>query len=205
MPRTATLPDMPPQGADHHFRALEALYASAPVNSLFASRLHIEAESRSRIEFTVDEDETLETVEQLKERFPQLQAPPSDDICYATQNRQSAVKMMAPDCDLVLVVGSTNSSNSVRLVEVALSAGATAAYLVEDREAVHEEWLDGVRTVGVSSGASVPENLVKDVLAWLEERGFPVAERVRAAEESLIFALPHQLRRDEARMMSGGS
>jgi len=154
---------------------------------------------------TLSVDETLETVEQLKERFPQLQAPPSDDICYATQNRQSAVKMMAPDCDLVLVVGSTNSSNSVRLVEVALSAGATAAYLVEDREAVHEEWLDGVRTVGVSSGASVPENLVKDVLAWLEERGFPVAERVRAAEESLIFALPHQLRRDEARMMSGGS
>ncbi len=145
---------------------------------------------------TLSVDETLETVGALRERFPGLQSPPSDDICYATQNRQAAVKLIAPRVDLFLVVGSANSSNSVRMVEVALDAGAPAARLVEDSAAVDERWLEGVRTVGLSSGASVPEILVTDVLAWLAERGFGDVEEVDAAEERLTFALPRELRRE---------
>jgi 4-hydroxy-3-methylbut-2-enyl diphosphate reductase len=132
----------------------------------------------------------------IRARFPQLLDPPSDDICYATQNRQSAVKQIARDSDLVLVVGSGNSSNSVRLVEVALEAGARAAYRVDDASEIDEAWLDGVRTVSVTSGASVPEALVRGVLTFLAERGYPDAQAVRSAEESLIFALPTELRRD---------
>ncbi|NEK87556.1 4-hydroxy-3-methylbut-2-enyl diphosphate reductase [Blastococcus saxobsidens] len=146
---------------------------------------------------TLSVDETLATVDQLKGRFPGLQSPPSDDICYATQNRQQAVKQMAGECDLVLVVGSTNSSNSVRLVEVALDAGARASYLVDYASEIDEAWLDGVSTVGVTSGASVPEILVSEVLDWLAARGFPDVETVKAAEERLVFALPHELRRAE--------
>src|SRR5690349_14773115 len=134
---------------------------------------------------TLSVDETMETVRRLRERFPSLQDPPSDDICYATQNRQLAVKQMAPDCDLVVVVGSANSSNSVRLVEVALEHGAGAAHRVDDATEIDEAWLDGVRTVGVTSGASVPEILVEDVLTWLAERGFGPAEEVVTAEEDL--------------------
>src|SRR3954447_9257361 len=121
---------------------------------------------------TLSVDETLETVRRLRARFPALEDPPSDDICYATQNRQTAVKAIASQVELFLVVGSTNSSNSVRMVEVALASGAGAAYLVEDSTALEEGWLDGVTTVGLSSGASVPETLVVDVLGWLAERGF---------------------------------
>ncbi|MFI5066948.1 MAG: 4-hydroxy-3-methylbut-2-enyl diphosphate reductase, partial [Streptosporangiales bacterium] len=120
---------------------------------------------------------------------------PSDDICYATQNRQVAVKKIASDADLVIVVGSANSSNSVRLVEVALDAGAQASYLVDDAAAIDEGWLDGVRTVGVTSGASVPEELVSGVLGWLAEHGFGDVEEVEAVEERLTFALPPELRR----------
>ncbi|WP_040155202.1 4-hydroxy-3-methylbut-2-enyl diphosphate reductase [Mobilicoccus massiliensis] len=145
---------------------------------------------------TLSVDETMETVRRLRERFPQLQDPPSDDICYATQNRQGAVKKMAADVDLMLVVGSRNSSNSVRLVEVALEHGAKAGQLVDYADEIDEAWLEGVRTVGVSSGASVPEILVNDVLAYLAERGFTDVEPVVAAEESLLFALPNDLRRD---------
>jgi 4-hydroxy-3-methylbut-2-enyl diphosphate reductase len=143
---------------------------------------------------TLSVDETLATVDQLRTRFPGLQSPPSDDICYATQNRQQAVKQMAAECDLVLVVGSTNSSNSVRLVEVALEAGARASYLVDFASEIDETWLDGVRTVGVTSGASVPEILVGEVLDWLAERGYADVETVKAAEERLVFALPQELR-----------
>ncbi|MCW2507147.1 MAG: ispH [Modestobacter sp.] len=143
---------------------------------------------------TLSVDETLATVDSLKSRFPGLQSPPSDDICYATQNRQQAVKQMAGECDLVLVVGSTNSSNSVRLVEVALEAGARASHLVDFASEIDEAWLDGVGTVGVTSGASVPEILVSDVLDWLAERGYPDVETVKAAEERLVFALPHELK-----------
>jgi len=145
---------------------------------------------------TLSVDETLETVDRIRERFPLLVDPPSDDICYATQNRQLAVKEISPAADLVLVVGSGNSSNSVRLVEVALEAGAGAAYRVDDASEIDEDWLVQVSTVGVTSGASVPENLVQGVLSWLQQRGFPAAETVPTAQESLIFALPPELRRE---------
>ena len=144
---------------------------------------------------TLSVDETSQTVAALRERFPQLLDPPSDDICYATQNRQAAVKQIAADSDLVIVVGSGNSSNSVRLVEVALDAGAKAAYLVDDASKVAEAWLAGVGTVGVTSGASVPEDLVSGVLSRLAESGFDAVEEVEAVPESMRFALPHELRR----------
>jgi 4-hydroxy-3-methylbut-2-enyl diphosphate reductase len=145
---------------------------------------------------TLSVDETMETVSRLKERFPLLQSPPSDDICYATQNRQQAVKDIGAACDLVIVVGSTNSSNSVRLVEVALDAGARASYLVDYAKEIDEAWLEGVETVGLTSGASVPEILVTDVLAWLAERGYAEVEEITSAEERLVFSLPQELKRD---------
>ena len=145
---------------------------------------------------TLSVDETNVTVEALRQRFPLLQGPPSADICYATQNRQVAIKMVASESQLVLVVGSRNSSNSVRLVEVALGAGASAAYLVDDASEVSEDWLDGVTTVGVTSGASVPEDLVDGVLAWLASHGFGDVQTVSPVEENLVFALPPELRRD---------
>jgi len=145
---------------------------------------------------TLSVDETMETVAKIRLKFPELLDPPSDDICYATQNRQQAIKQISAGSDLVVVVGSANSSNSVRLVEVALDSGAAAAYRVDDAGELDEAWFDGVTTVGVTSGASVPEDLVDGVLDWLAERGFPPAEPVRTAEESLIFSLPKELRRD---------
>lgn len=145
---------------------------------------------------TLSVDETMETVRRLRERFPKLQNPPSDDICYATQNRQLAVKAMAPRTDLMIVVGSRNSSNSVRLVEVALEHGARAGYLVDYADEIDEAWFDGVSTVGVTSGASVPEILVRDVLTYLADRGYEDVEPIVAAEESLLFSLPNELRRD---------
>ena len=145
---------------------------------------------------TLSVDETMQTVDALRERFPLLQAPPSDDICYATQNRQAAVKTIAPDVELFLVVGSANSSNSVRMVEVAAAAGARAAHLVENAAAIDERWLAGVTSVGLSSGASVPEILVREVLDWLAERGYGRVEEVSHTEERLAFALPQELRRD---------
>ena len=145
---------------------------------------------------TLSVDETMTTVAALRKRFPALQDPPSDDICYATQNRQVAIKQIAPQADLVIVVGSTNSSNSVRLVEVSKEYGAKAAYLVDYATECKEEWLDGVETIGVSSGASVPELLVTDLLAWLAERGFGEVETVTAMEEHLMFAIPQELRKD---------
>ncbi len=145
---------------------------------------------------TLSVDETMAVVKALRERFPELLDPPSDDICYATQNRQMAVKEISPAADLVIVVGSRNSSNSVRLVEVALEAGAKASYLVDDASEIQEAWLEGASTVSVTSGASVPEDLVEGVLRFLAERGYPDAKAVHTAEESLIFALPPELRKD---------
>ncbi len=145
---------------------------------------------------TLSVDETMATVKAIREKFPLLLDPPSDDICYATQNRQLAVKEIATDSDLVIVVGSRNSSNSVRLVEVALEAGAGASHLVDYAHEIDEAWLEGVETVSVTSGASVPEELVQGVLSFLAERGYPDARAVHSAEESLIFALPPELRRD---------
>ena len=138
----------------------------------------------------------METVDALKEKFPQLISPPSDDICYATQNRQLAVKQMGAEAELVIVVGSRNSSNSKRLVEVAKLAGSREAYLVDYASEIDESWLEGVTTVGVTSGASVPEVLVEEVLEWLSQRGYGDVELVKAAEESITFSLPKELRRD---------
>ncbi|WP_245858995.1 4-hydroxy-3-methylbut-2-enyl diphosphate reductase [Luteimicrobium subarcticum] len=143
---------------------------------------------------TLSVDETMETVRRLRDKFPTLQDPPSDDICYATQNRQVAVKKLAPECDLVIVVGSANSSNSVRLVEVALEAGARTSYRIDRAAEIDPAWLDGVTTVGVSSGASVPEILVEDVLRYLAERGYGDVQEVRTATEDLMFSLPRELR-----------
>jgi 4-hydroxy-3-methylbut-2-enyl diphosphate reductase len=144
---------------------------------------------------TLSVDETMERVDQLRARFPELRNPPSDDICYATQNRQVAVKAMAAECDLVLVVGSRNSSNSKRLVEVARQAGARAAYLIDFAHEVDEAWLGGVTTVGVTSGASVPEELVTDLLHWLADRGWCEVQEITTASEKVTFALPKELRR----------
>ncbi|WP_189887805.1 4-hydroxy-3-methylbut-2-enyl diphosphate reductase [Streptomyces xantholiticus] len=155
---------------------------------------------------TLSVDETMETVDALKTKFPGLVSPPSDDICYATQNRQTAVKQMGAEADLVIVVGSKNSSNSVRLVEVALGAGAKEAHLVDFADEIDEAWLEGVSTVGVTSGASVPEVLVEGVLEFLSQRGFEDVEIVKAAEESITFSLPKELRRDlraEASRLAG--
>jgi 4-hydroxy-3-methylbut-2-enyl diphosphate reductase len=145
---------------------------------------------------TLSVDETMERVDELRDRFPGLQNPPSDDICYATQNRQVAVKAMAPECDVVLVVGSQNSSNSKRLVEVAVQAGARTAHLIDYASEIDEEWLTGADTVGVTSGASVPELLVQEVLAFLAERGWADVQEVTTANEKLTFALPRELRQD---------
>ncbi len=147
---------------------------------------------------TLSVDETMETVRRLRTRFPQLQDPPSDDICYATQNRQVAIKKVARGADLVIVVGSANSSNSVRLVEVALEHGAKAAYRVDYADEMRQEWFDGVETVGVTSGASVPEVLVDQVLADLAGAGYRDVEQVKTAEEDLIFSLPKELRHDSS-------
>ena len=148
---------------------------------------------------TLSVDETMQTVDRLRTRLPLLVNPPSDDICYATQNRQQAVKQIAAEADLVIVVGSANSSNSVRLVEVALEAGSRAAHRVDNAREIDPDWLtDDVRVVGVTSGASVPELLVDEVVGLLSERGFPPAEEIRLTDESLVFALPPELRKDLA-------
>ncbi|GAB2916073.1 4-hydroxy-3-methylbut-2-enyl diphosphate reductase [Streptomyces mayteni] len=160
----------------------------------------VEVKDPSRVvwlsQTTLSVDETMETVDALKRRFPLLNDPPSDDICYATQNRQTAIKQVATDAELVLVVGSRNSSNSARMVEVALGAGADAAYLVDNADEIDEAWLAGVTTVGLSSGASVPELLVDGVLAWLAERGYGQVDVVQPMRESIQFSLPKELRRD---------
>jgi len=145
---------------------------------------------------TLSVDETMETVAILKERFPDIQAPPSDDICYATQNRQEAIKVIASQADLVIVVGSQNSSNSVRLAEVALEYGAKVSHLIDYAEEIQDHWFADVETIGVTSGASVPEILVKDVLATLAEHGFRDVQEITAAEETLLFSLPPELRKD---------
>lgn len=145
---------------------------------------------------TLSVDETMQTVVKLRERFPKLQDPPSDDICYATQNRQTAVKAMAPECELVIVVGSRNSSNSNRLVEVALGVNADAAHLVDYADDIDPSWLDGVESVGVTSGASVPEILVRGVLERLAGHGYETVYPVTTANETLVFALPREIRPD---------
>ncbi|MFD9624189.1 4-hydroxy-3-methylbut-2-enyl diphosphate reductase [Streptomyces virginiae] len=149
---------------------------------------------------TLSVDETVATAVRLGERFPALVSPPSDDICYATQNRQSVVKQIAPASDLLIVVGSKNSSNSVRLVEVGLGHGARAAHLVDFADEIDERWLEGIATIGVTSGASVPEVLVQDVLAWLAERGWDDVQSVHSGTETQQFSLPRELQRTRAEL-----
>lgn len=165
-----------------------------------ASAADLEVENPDKLvwlsQTTLSVDETMQTVNALQGRFPDLMSPPSDDICYATQNRQVAVKEIARGSDVVIVVGSGNSSNSVRLVEVALEAGAGSAYRVDSAQEIDPTWFDGATTVGVTSGASVPDVLVNDVLDSLKELGFGTVEEVTTAEETLVFALPPELRRD---------
>ncbi|MDR1791656.1 MAG: 4-hydroxy-3-methylbut-2-enyl diphosphate reductase [Propionibacteriaceae bacterium] len=140
---------------------------------------------------TLSVAETDETLAKLRERFPKLVDPPRDDICYATSNRQQAVAAIAAQADVVIVVGSQNSSNSRRLVEVALASGARAAYLVDQAAEIDPAWLENAQTVGVTSGASVPEDLVGEVLAWLQARGYPPAQELAVTKETLVFSLPH--------------
>ncbi len=153
---------------------------------------------------TLSVDETMETVRRLRARFPEISDPPSDDICYATQNRQVAIKKVAAEADLVVVVGSRNSSNTMRLVDVSLEAGAAAAHRVDYADEIDPAWLDGVSTVGVTSGASVPEMLVREVIAWLGERGFDDVEEVTTATEDLLFSLPKELRTEHDSRSLGG-
>jgi 4-hydroxy-3-methylbut-2-en-1-yl diphosphate reductase len=179
----------------------EALDATVIVESV-ADAEAIELPDGTRLAYitqtTLSVDETREIIEALRRRFPQIEGPAREDICYATSNRQWAVKELLDQVGLLLVVGSRNSSNSVRLVEVALDAGAAAAHLVDDVSHIDEGWLDGVHTVGVTSGASVPESLVQGVLSWLAERGYGDVEEVASAAETLTFALPPELRREVA-------
>ena len=183
---------------------VEGTAGEAPDNVFVIEKIEDVADIRVRDEkkliwlsqTTLSVDETIETVRQLKERFPLLVDPPSDDICYATQNRQVAIKEIAGKCDLILVVGSTNSSNSVRLVEVALECGASAAYLIDYAAEVDPAWLTGVSTIGITSGASVPEILVTDLLNFLRDYEFTDVEVVTTAQETLLFSLPAELRKD---------
>jgi 4-hydroxy-3-methylbut-2-enyl diphosphate reductase len=145
---------------------------------------------------TLSVDETMQTVLKLREKYPTLQNPPSDDICYATQNRQVAIKKVGAESDLVIVVGSANSSNTVRLVEVALEAGAKAAYRVDFAHEIKDEWFEGVETIGVTSGASVPEELVSEVLDYVANIGFGDVRTVQTAEEDVQFSLPAELRKE---------
>ena len=168
----------------------------------------VEVEDPTRLvwlsQTTLSVDETMETVRRLRTRFPHLQDPPSDDICYATQNRQVAIKKVAAGADLVIVVGSVNSSNTVRLVDVALASGAKAAHRVDYAEEIDPAWLDGVTSVGVTSGASVPEVLVRDVLAWLADAGYADVVEIETAREDLMFSLPKELRVEgDARSLGG--
>jgi 4-hydroxy-3-methylbut-2-enyl diphosphate reductase len=143
---------------------------------------------------TLSVDETRSTVDMLKRKYPNLVSPPSEDICYATQNRQSAVRELAGHCDVVLVVGSANSSNSVRLVEVALDGGAGSAYRVDSADEIDPDWLADATSIGVTSGASVPDELVQGVLDQLVAWGWPRASEDRIVDETLSFTLPSQVR-----------
>jgi len=143
---------------------------------------------------TLSMDETASVVARLRERFPLLAQPKSDDICYATQNRQDAVKALAERCDLVLVVGSETSSNSKRLVEVARERGV-ASHLIDDASGIDPAWLAGVTTVGLTSGASAPEDLVEGVITWFRARGEVVVDTVMVVEEDVEFAMPSVLAR----------
>src|SRR5881392_2076181 len=161
----------------------------------------LEVEDPERVAYisqtTLSVDETTAIIARLRERFPAIVGPRTDDICYATTNRQAAVRQMARECDLVLVIGSRNSSNSNRLVEVARDHGAEA-HLIDNEVLVREEWLEGKRTVGISSGASAPEELVKRLVNWFRQRGTNDVEEFDVVQEDVRFMLPKEIRRELA-------
>ena len=161
----------------------------------------LEVEDPDRLAYisqtTLSVDETTAIILRLRERFPNIVGPRTDDICYATTNRQMAVRQMAKHCDLVLVIGSRNSSNSNRLVEVAREHGA-ASHLIDNEGQVLEEWLDGVRVVGITSGASAPEELVARLVEWFRERGTEHVEEFEVIQEDVRFMLPKDIRRELA-------
>lgn len=158
----------------------------------------LEVEDPERLAYisqtTLSVDETKQIIARLRERFPSITGPRTDDICYATTNRQAAVKELAPHCELVLVIGSRNSSNSNRLVEVAREHGA-ASYLIDNESQVDEAWLEGVSTIGITSGASAPEELVERLVAFLRERGAPEPEDFEVVREDVRFMLPKEIRK----------
>jgi len=153
---------------------------------------------------TLSVDETNEIIDVLRERFPNIQAPPRDDICYATQNRQDAVKEVARRADVVLVIGSDNSSNSNRLVEVSRALG-TPAHLIDDQTEIDAAWVDGAETVGVTSGASAPEWLVDRVVGWLRDHGAESVDELRVIEEHMAFGLPRGVRDADLRRAEAAS
>jgi 4-hydroxy-3-methylbut-2-en-1-yl diphosphate reductase len=157
----------------------------------------LEVEDPTKIAYisqtTLSVDETLSIINRLREKFPHITGPRTDDICYATTNRQAAVKQMAPLCDLVLVIGSRNSSNSNRLVEVAREHGAQS-HLIDNESQVQEEWLEGVETVGITSGASAPEELVSRLVEFFRERGVADVSEFEVVQEDVRFMLPKTIR-----------
>jgi 4-hydroxy-3-methylbut-2-enyl diphosphate reductase len=161
----------------------------------------LEVEDPDKVAFitqtTLAVEETLGIIRKLRERFPNIVGPKTDDICYATQNRQDAVKQLAPHCDLVLVIGSRNSSNSNRLVEVAKEHGA-ASYLIDNETEVREQWLEGVDTVGITSGASAPEELVQRLVEFFRRRGADEVSVLEVSQENVRFMMPRELRRAQA-------
>jgi 4-hydroxy-3-methylbut-2-enyl diphosphate reductase len=161
----------------------------------------LEVEDPSRIAYitqtTLSVDETSEIIAKLKERFPEITGPKTDDICYATTNRQRAVKELAKHCDLVLVIGSTNSSNSNRLVEVARELGCDS-YLIDNHTEVEEAWLEGMKTVGITSGASAPEELVDSLVGFFKDRGVEDIDELRVVDEDVRFMLPAKIREEIA-------
>ena len=158
----------------------------------------LELEDPERVAYltqtTLSVDETDRIIRRLRERFPRITGPKSDDICYATTNRQMAVRQMARECDLVLVIGSRNSSNSNRLVEVARDHGADT-YLIDNESQVQEEWLEGKRVVGISSGASAPEELVQSLVEFFRSRGTSDVSEFEVVQEDVRFMLPKEIRR----------
>ena len=183
--------------APEHIRLIGSAEEAAEIDVADADRVAYLSQT------TLSVDETNEVIDALRQRFPGIQAPPKDDICYATQNRQESVKAVARQSDVVLVIGSDNSSNSNRLVEVSRAVGASA-YLIDDETEIDPRWLDGVETVGLTSGASAPEWLVDRVVDHLRTLGATEVEEIRVTEESMHFNLPAGVRpRDEQRAAAG--
>ena len=184
---------------------VEGTMGEAPANMMLVESEQdvdrLEVEDPERVSYltqtTLSVDETGRIIARLRERFPAITGPRTDDICYATTNRQAAVRQLARECDLVLVIGSSNSSNSQRLVEVARDYGSDS-YLIDNERQVEEEWLDGARTVGITSGASAPEELVSRLVDFFRARGTEDVAELEVIQEDVRFMLPKEIRREFA-------